>query len=69
MSSERDIYKATGKLPGKMFITTDGKFICNRHGCNYFDYPSLKPECECLGCNKVFMRCKCPGDFCSACAS
>ena len=67
--SETEIYKATGKLPYKMFITQDGKFICNRHGCNYFDYPLIKAECECINCNKTFKYCTCPIDFSSCCAS
>ena len=66
--TEKQIYLKTGVLPYKMFITADGKFICNRHGCNYFDYPDIMPECECMCCQKNFINCICK-EFCSFCAS
>ena len=66
--TEKQIYLKTGVLPYKMFITVDGKFICNRHGCNFLDYPDIMPECECMCCQKNFINCNCK-EFCSCCAS
>ncbi len=66
--SDKLTFSLTGKLPYKMFITKDGKFICNRHGCNYFDYPDIKSECECMCCQNNFINCGC-SEFCSTCAS
>ena len=67
MDSLNKCYKNIKKLPYKMFITLDGKFICNRHGCNYIDRPG-KFECECLTCQKKYTDCICI-EFNSGCAS